>query len=118
MNLIEKYMLFLYYMISKQTSQTFDQQLILVTLIAFSASAPNSIISASHDNKVASCYSASGIAKRSPLSSLMNGNASPQTVKKSSSKRKAKTPSWKNSNPSASANAPSSPNWKRKQQKS
>ena len=28
MNLIEKYMLFLYYMISNQTSQTFDQQLI------------------------------------------------------------------------------------------
>ncbi len=96
MNLIEKYMLFLYYMISKQTSQTFDQQLILVTLIAFSASAPNSIISASRDSKVVSCYSASKTEKYRPLPSLMNGNASPQTDKKSSSKRTAKPPSWKN----------------------
>ena len=37
---------------------------------------------------------------------------------KSSSKRKANPPSGKNSNPSASANAPSSPNWKRKRRKS
>ena len=50
-------------------------------------------ISASRDSKVVSCYSASKTEKYRPLPSLMNGNASPQTIKKSSLKRKAKPPS-------------------------
>ena len=80
-------------MIYKQINPVSTLLLTTKTYNASSASAPSSTTPAFPANKVASCYSASKAVKQKLPSFLMNGNASPQTDKKSSSKRKAKTPS-------------------------